>query len=104
MSHRMLLTGNSYMVILVVFDNVIFGARNLAPERRRSRVVRVTLLWCRKSLEGLEIAPSFRLSSDDWKTLSVSPAANWYLFRIRERIRQRKERDELCLTSAVHVI
>ena len=43
------------------------------------KLARVTWLWCRKSLEGLEIAPRFRLSSDDWKTLSVSPAANWYL-------------------------
>ena len=42
MSHRMLLTGNSYVVILVAFDSVIFEARNLAPERRRSRVRRLS--------------------------------------------------------------
>ena len=38
---------------------------------------------------------------DDWKTLSVNPAENGYLFRIRGRIRQRKEIDGLRLSSAV---
>ena len=37
----------------------------------------------------------------DWKTLSVNTTENGYLFRIREGIRQRKERDGLRLLSAV---
>ena len=34
-----------------------------------------------ESPEGREIAPGFRHPSDDWKTLSVSPAVNGYLFK-----------------------
>ena len=50
----------------------------MAYERRRGRVVRAAGLWCRKS--------PYRVSSrlGDWKTLSVNPAENGYLFRIRE--------------------
>ena len=50
----------------------------MSYERRRGRVVRAARLWCRKS--------PYRVSSrlGDWKTLSVNPAENGYLFRIRE--------------------
>ena len=36
---------------------------------------------CIKSPEGLEIAPRFHHPSDNWKTLSVNPAVNGYLFK-----------------------
>ena len=41
-------------------------------ERHRGRVVRAARLWYRK------------MPCDNWKTLSVNPAANGNLFRIRE--------------------
>ena len=41
------------------------------------------------------------LPCDDWKTLSVNPAVNGYLFQIKGRIRQQKERDGLRLSSAM---
>ena len=47
-------------------------------ERRRSRVVRAACLWCRNSARG------WALSFDDWKTLSVNPAVNGYLFQNRQ--------------------
>ena len=37
-----------------------------------------------KAPKGREIMPRFRHPSDDWKTLSVDPAVNGYLFQIRE--------------------
>ena len=40
-------------------------------------------------------------SCGDWKTLSVNPAVNGYLFRLRGMIRQRKESDGLRLPSVV---
>ena len=42
--------------------------------------------------------------SDDLKTLIVKPAVNGYIFRIRGRIRQRKEMDGLRLSYAVFKI
>ena len=64
-------------------------------ERRRGRVVRAARLWCRKS--------PYRVSSrlGCAMRLSVNPAVNGYLFSNKGRIRQRKERDGLHLSSAV---
>ena len=64
-------------------------------------MVRVALL-CRKSPEGREFKAGLRY--DYWKTFSVNPAVNGKLFRIREKIRQRKERDWLRLSLAVPLI
>ena len=69
--------------------------------RYRGRVVRVAWL-CRKSQKGREFKAG--LYYDYWKTFSVNPAVNGDLFRIKEKIRQRKERDWLRLSLAVPMI
>ena len=64
-------------------------------------MVRVAWL-CRKSPKGREFKAG--LCYDYWKTFSVNPAVNGQLFRIREKIRQRKEREWLRLSLAVPMI
>ena len=43
-------------------------------------MVRVTELWCRKSLLNVSLRLGFACGS--WKTLSANPAVNGYLFQL----------------------
>ena len=65
--------------------------------------VRDAQLWSRKSLGGCEIAPGFRHAIRRLENILCQPAVNGYLFS-NQGIRQQKERDRLCLSSAVHNI
>ena len=61
-------------------------------------MVRDVWLWSRKALEGSEIVSGFCQLEN-----SVIPAVDgyWYFFSNLGRIRQRKERDGLHLSTAV---
>ena len=62
--------------------------------------MRDTRLWCRK-LPGREMAPLCHHPMT-WKL--CPPSSNWVPFSDQARIRQQKERNWLCLSSAVHKI
>ena len=53
----------------------MFNVNTVIIERRRSQVVRVAWLWCRKSLEGRKfkagLCHPMTGKLDDWKTLST---------------------------------
>ena len=54
-----------------------------------------------QKVAGRSRVRGWALPFENWKTLSVNPAVNGYLFFNSGRIRLQKERDGLCLSSAM---
>ena len=73
-------------IVFELFPHVFFGCSFVSAPYMRDAVVEClgTHDYDAESPEVREIAPGFRHPSDDWKTLSVSPAVNGYHFQIRK--------------------
>ena len=68
-------------------------------ERRRGRVVRAARLWCRKS--PYRVSSRLGCAMRRLENSLCQPSRKWVPFSNKGRIRQRKERDGLRLSSAV---
>ena len=78
----------------------------LLLERRRSQAVNDARVWSRKSPEGRDInlKTEISLSTQQHMVTFFGPAVNGNFFRIRKVKRERKEKNELRMSSDVSKI